>query len=87
MPTVFFRHRVKNYDAWKPVYDADVSRRNAADLKEAGVFRDTADGNNLLLVWTTTNLESMKAMLASPELKAKMKEAGVIEEPTVWFAE
>ncbi|MFQ5675533.1 MAG: hypothetical protein ACE5G1_06505, partial [bacterium] len=53
--TVFLRHKVADYSAWRPVYDADEPRRNEAGLKEIGVYRDADDENMILLVWETDN--------------------------------
>ena len=87
MATIFFQHRVQNYDTWKPVYDGDVERRNAAGLTEIGVYRKAGDENLVLLVWSADSIEGFKAMSNSEELKAKMQEAGVVSEPEVWIAE
>jgi len=87
MPTIFFQHRVADYDSWRPVYDEDVERRSAAGLSEIGVFRKTGDENLVLLVWGAENVEGFQAMLSSDELKDKMQEAGVISEPEVWIGE
>ncbi len=87
MPNIFLQHRVADYDAWRPIYDADIERRSAAQLQEIGVFRKAGDENLVLLVWSTDNTEGFKAMLTSEELKAKMQEAGVVSEPEVWIGE
>ena len=86
MPTIFLQHRVADYDTWRPIYDDDIERRDAAGLQEIGVYRKTGDEGLVLLVWSTDNTEGFQAMLASEELKAKMQEAGVVSEPEVWTA-
>ena len=87
MPTIFFQHRVADYEAWRPVYDEDVERRSAAGMSEIGVFRKAGDENLVLLVWGAENVEGFQAMFTSEELKGKMQEAGVISEPEVWIGE
>ena len=87
MTTIFLQHRVADYDTWRPIYDGDIERRDAAELQEVGVFRKAGDENLVLLVWSTDNIEGFKAMLSSEELKAKMQEAGVVSEPEVWIGE
>lgn len=57
MATVFIRHRVADNSAWKPIYDADLPRRNAAGLKEIGVYRETSDENMLLVIFEVENPE------------------------------
>ncbi len=87
MPTIFFQHRVADYDEWRPNYDEDVERRSAAGLSEIGVFRKAGDENLVLLVWGAESVEGFQAMLTSEELKDKMQEAGVIGEPEIWIGE
>ena len=87
MPTIFIQHRLADYDTWKPVYDGDIERRNAAGLKEIGVFRKAGDENLVLVVFGAESIEGFKAMLTSEGLKAKMQEAGVVSEPEVWIGE
>ena len=87
MATIFLQHRIDNYDTWKPVYDGDTERRNAAGLTEIGVYRKAGDENLVLLVWSADSIEGFKTMVDSEELKAKMQEAGVVSEPEVWIAE
>jgi len=87
MPTLFLKHKVKSYDSWRPAYDRHLVARAQAGLREVGVFRDAKDSNDLLIVWTTDNLGQAKSFLNSLELKSKMKEAGVVSDPEVWFAE
>jgi heme-degrading monooxygenase HmoA len=87
MGTVFLRHKVADYVAWRPIYDADEPRRNEAGLKEIGVYRDADDENMILIVWETDDTNAFKAMVESPDLADKMKEAGVTSEPETWMGE
>ncbi len=87
MPTIFIQHRLADYDTWRPFYDGDIERRNAAGLKEIGVFRKAGDENLVLVVFGAESIEGFKAMLTSEGLKAKMQEAGVVSEPEVWIGE
>ncbi len=86
MPTVFVRHKVRDYDAWRPKYDGDIGRRQEAGLRDLGLFRDAEDPNMILMMWETDNLDGFNAMLGSPDLKAVMEDAGVISEPKAWIA-
>jgi hypothetical protein len=87
MPTLFLKHKVQNYDLWRPSYDRHLVKRAEAGLREIGVFRDTKDPNDLLIAWTVSNLDQAKAFMSSPDLQSKMKEAGVVSEPKIWFAD
>ena len=84
MATVFLKHEVADYSAWKPLYDADLPRRNAAGLKEIGVYREASNENMVVIIFEVENLEVFKEMLQSEDLAEKMKEAGVLTKPEVW---
>ena len=87
MPTLFLKHKVSNYDSWRPAYDGHAGKRNEAGLKEIGVYRDSRDPNDLLIVWAADDLNKAKTFISSPDLKTRMKEAGVVSDPKFWFAE
>lgn len=87
MPTVFERHRVADYEAWRPVYDDDIGRRDAAGLRQIGVYRDTDDPNTILMVFEADDVEGFMSMLGSEGLQEKMQEAGVISPPEAWIGE
>jgi len=87
MTTLFLRHKVTNYESWRSAYDGDVGRRDAAGLTEVGVFRDASDPNMVLLVWNCSNVDKAKEMVNSPDLGTKMKDAGVVSTPELWFGD
>lgn len=87
MATIFLKHPVADYAAWRPLYDGDAPRRAAAGLTDVAVYRDAADSNMLLLVWTAEDTSGLDAMMKDEDLKAKMQEAGVTGPPEVWVAE
>ena len=44
------RHKVADFVKWKPVYDAHLSARDKAGLKEEHLFRNAEDPNEVLLL-------------------------------------
>ena len=86
MVTIFLRHSVRDYDAWRPHYDEDRPRRDSAGLTELGVYRDAGDPNVVLLVWSADDTGGFEAMMASEALREKMQSAGVEGAPEVWIA-
>ena len=85
MATIFLRHPVADYDAWRPLFDADSALRDTAKLTLVGVFREASDANSVLVVFDTDDVSGFKAMLADEGLKAAMEEAGVTGPPKVWI--
>jgi hypothetical protein len=87
MSTLFLKHKVREYDSWRPAYDRHAGARSEAGLREIGVYRDSRDPNDLLIVWTVDDLNKAKTFIGSPDLKSRMKEAGVVGDPKFWFAD
>ena len=46
------RHKVSDFAKWKPVYDAHLSAREKAGLKEEHLFRNADNPNEVLLLCT-----------------------------------
>lgn len=85
MAHVILTHKVKDFDRWLNLYDADKSRREETGVKELGIFRKEEDSNEFLLHWEVQDVPKFQSMMDSPELKEKMQEAGVIDPPQVWI--
>ena len=77
MARVILWHKVKDFNAWKSKYDADVARRNAAGLKQVSLNRGKLDPNTLTIEWTTDDPSIIEKMVGDPELKKIMEDAGV----------
>ena len=76
-------HNVKAFDAWKPVFDAEEQVRKDAGFMGHGLAR-VVDNPGRVMVWLPTDdLDQAQAFTKSKELKAKMKEAGVVGAPTI----
>ncbi|MGZ3765838.1 MAG: hypothetical protein ACXVB0_17115 [Mucilaginibacter sp.] len=79
------RHDVKDYDKWRPFFDADSTNRKANGGQDLVVARDADNANSLLVVVKVSDLAKAKAMMADPKLKATMDKAGVISKPDINF--
>ncbi len=79
-------HEVEDYNAWKPVCDADSDRRTDAGLKCEALTTDADNPNMVYLFFSTDDLDKGMEMVGSDKLKQKRQEGGVKEEPTlnVW---
>ena len=75
-------HEVKDYDAWKPVFDGHIEARKQAGILGEGVMRGVPNDKLVVIYLPATDAEKVKAMFDSKELKDKMKEAGVKGKPT-----
>jgi quinol monooxygenase YgiN len=76
-------HKVKDFDAWKTAFDADLDARKAAGFVAQGVMQG-ADDPKLVTIWlAVTDVEKAKAFFADKALKEKMKTAGVQGKPEI----
>ena len=81
--TMIIRHKVADYAKWKTGYESHDSFRLANGLHNYVIARGTEDPNTLLIAVKMDDVGKAKAFAASPDLKAKMKEVGVIGAPSV----
>ena len=84
---VMVRHKVRDYDAWKQVFDSGEASRQAAGSKGSHLFRGADDPNEVVIThtWDDARIDEAKAMLASDDLRKVMLEAGVFDQPDVYF--
>lgn len=85
MIRMFVRHSVKDYGAWRRIYDDFDQQRREMGVVGQSVFQ-AADNDNDVTVWH--DFESPQAaheFAESPRLQETMESAGVAGAPTVWF--
>lgn len=87
MATMFTRHPVADYDAWRKVFDARRATRESAGVVSEAVYRAADDPNEVTLVLDFDTIEAARAFPDNAELKAAYQEAGSLGTPAVWFAE
>jgi quinol monooxygenase YgiN len=87
MVTVFIRHRVKNYPKWKKVFDGFLPNRRAGGEISYVLGHVSKKTNNICLIFQWDSAANAAKFLKSKELKAAMKDSGVIEKPDVFIVE
>ncbi len=84
---VLVRHKIEDYAKWKPVFDDDATDRRAGGSQGGQLFRNAHDPNEILVIFEWESLESAQKFVQSPQLAAKMQQAGVVDRPDVYFLE
>lgn len=87
MPYALVRHKVEDYERWKPVFDEDAANREAGGSKGGYLFRNADDPNELLILFEWDELENVRRFGQSDELRQKMQRAGVADRPDFYFLE
>jgi heme-degrading monooxygenase HmoA len=83
MASMIIHHRVRDYAAWRPGYDAHESSRSAAGITDGRVYRNAEDPNDVVIVANVSDLAKARAWTASDDLKLAMQKAGVLGAPTI----
>ena len=87
MTHLFIKHKVEDYDRWKTSFDSALDFRISHGEIESQVYRDPDDPNDITVISKFIDLDDAKEFAGLSELKEKMTEYGVVEEPTVIFLE
>jgi hypothetical protein len=85
MVHVLVRHKVQDFDKWKPAYDAHQQARAAAGLQELHLWHNIDDPNEIVLLFEAADVEEAKAFARSSDLKERMRDAGVMGAPDIFF--
>ena len=85
MATMLVQQKVKDFDAWKKVYDSAFDMRASNGEISNQIYRDESDPNSLTVILKWDSLENAQRYASSPELKAAMEKAGVEGPPNVYF--
>lgn len=86
MATLFVRHDVADFSAWKKAYDDFDEERAAMGVTGHGVYQVENNPNSVIIYHHFDSMEAAKAFMGSPRLREVMASAGVQGQPTVWFA-
>jgi hypothetical protein len=79
-------HKVKDFDAWLKVFDAEgTATRAGYGLSDAVLAQAIGDSNTVHIVFDITDMAKAKARVNDPALKKLMTDAGVIGAPKIVF--
>jgi len=81
--TLIVRHPVKDFDAWKVVYDEVGTLRDQHGCTDDRVLQVPGDANDVAAIHDFPTVEQAEAFAADPELKAAMERAGVAGAPRI----
>lgn len=79
------KHKVKDWDAWKKVFDGDKQARMDAGITDRVLGYTDGDNHNVIIVFAIADMDKAKAFMKSKALMDKMKEGGVEGQPTSFF--
>jgi heme-degrading monooxygenase HmoA len=77
MPYLLELHKVRDYDRWREVFDADAAGREAAGCRGTRIFRNAEDPEEVVVLFAWDGLQSARRRIESATLSRKFDEAGV----------
>jgi len=87
MVRMFIRHQVSDYTKWRQVYDAFADGQQRLGVRADAVYQAPHHANDITVTRDFDTIEAARAFLARDELRSTVAQAGVANEPTIWFAE
>lgn len=85
MATMFVRHDVSDFGAWKNAYDDFDGERQSFGVTGHGVYQADGNPNDVTVYHHFDSMDAAKNFATSPRLQEVMKEAGVVGSPNIWF--
>jgi heme-degrading monooxygenase HmoA len=77
MPYLLELHKVRDYERWREVFDADAAGRDAAGCRGTRIFRNAEDPEEVVVLFEWDGLESARRRIESATLSRRFDEAGV----------
>jgi heme-degrading monooxygenase HmoA len=87
MPYLLVRHKVADYTKWRPLFDQHAATRRANGAKGGQILRSANNPNEVILLFEWENLEKARQFAQSSNLREIMQQAGVIDQPDIYFFE
>jgi hypothetical protein len=85
MATLFVRHTVADFDAWKKVYDEFGPERRSLGVTSHGVHQRDGSPNDVTVYHEFGSIDAARAFVSNPRLKEVMRVAGVQGTPDIWI--
>ena len=87
MATLFVRHTVADYAAWRKVYDEFKATRTSMGVTSDGVYQSAENPNDVTIYHEFATMDEAKKLVESSELREAMTNAGVVGAPDVWITQ
>ena len=85
---IIVQHTVRDYDEWKPAFEAHESERARHGCTGHTIYRDPDSPNDVTIFMSWESRERAEEFMRSPSLQEAMKNGGVTSEPrATWLDE
>jgi quinol monooxygenase YgiN len=87
MVAVIVRHRVRDFDVWKPFFEAHGKVRQSHGALGYQLYRASDDPNEVIIVNQFRDAAGAQGFMNDPGLREVMERAGVEGAPEIHIAE
>lgn len=87
MASILVETTVADYSKWRAYFDSHPQRRNAAGLSNPRIFRNTDNGNRIIIIADAADLAKARQAMESPEYRKQMQESGNTSTPKITIIE
>jgi hypothetical protein len=87
MATLFMRHTVGDFDAWKKAYDEFEPERKAAGVTSHGVYQADGSPTDVTVYHEFPTVEAARAFAGSTRLRQALLAMGVQGRPAIWVTQ
>src|SRR4051794_36817085 len=77
MPYLLVRHKVEDYERWKPGFEEHGATRKESGSKGVRLFRNADDPNQTVIITEWDDLEKARQFAQSEDLRETMQRLGV----------
>ena len=84
---IIVQHKVRDYDAWKPAFDAHEPVRIKYGCLGHTIYRNPDDPNDVTVLTSWRTSAGAAQFLTDPSLQEAMEKGGVISEPRASMVE
>jgi hypothetical protein len=85
MVNVLVHHKIADYQKWRVTFDSSIAFRQQGGEESCRIFENPEDPHKLILLFEWESAERARHFLSSPELQARMQQAGVVGPPEIEF--
>ena len=86
MKRMICRNVVKDFDAWKAIFDENLEAAQAAGLNLENLWRSIDDPNEVFFIFTVEDVDAAKAFTSDPAAAEAGERSGVID-GNCWMVE
>jgi len=85
MQYALVRHKVADYNKWKPAFDEHGAARKANGICGHQLWRNIDDPNEILILVEVDDLEKVRQFVQSDDLQEAMQRSGVADRPDMYI--